>query len=481
MVPFALALAQLRPTYLSNGAIYLLSLLAGLFAQFKAFGPMALLLLGQTLSFYGLFLQVPRTIDGGNKVNPVLLRYAAALQAFFVLVFLVLQPSTPAQVVPCLALAFAAQLMKTWSVLFALRNGVAQPRELTDEERKLSLVHVPTALEFAAYVHFGGTALTSTFFEYKDFVDWAEGRGRYSTVPWGKKASLKAALERMAHGLLCLAIYVVAEYYLEFDVGFLGSREYITFGDDAWVPFWKRIGIFQTAMSTLRLLYYATWCFADASLIACGLSYDGSYKETPNNELHYRWYGIQNINIIDLEFARSPITMLKHWDISAKVWIRRHFLPNLSFLKIPLTAVPRNLLATLLLSFLHNFDLLSSLLFAIQLTGFCHLSHSFMQSKEFFSHPIVPFLLNYPTLLFMNFLAAQRHSQSVAGGFWTARSTFGAAVNEHRYFLLFVGGAALWQGAGVTDRLVGKGATGAQTEQKATPMTPAELKEKKDK
>jgi len=45
LLPFALALAQLRPTYLSSGAIYLLSLLVGLFAQFKAFGLMAALLL----------------------------------------------------------------------------------------------------------------------------------------------------------------------------------------------------------------------------------------------------------------------------------------------------------------------------------------------------------------------------------------------------------------------------------------------------
>ena len=276
----------------------------------------------------------------------------------------------------------------------------------------------------------------------------------------------------MAHGLLCLAIYVVAEYFLEFDIGLLGSREYITFGDEAWVPFWKRIGVFQTAMSALRLLYYATWCFTDAALIACGLSYDGSYKEASKNELQHRWYGIQNVNIIDLEFARSPISMLQHWDMSAKVWIRRHFKPQLAALKVPLTAVTANLLTTLLLSFLHNFDLLSSILFAVQLTGFCLLSHSFMQSKAFFSHPIVPFLLNYPTLLFMNFLAAQRYSPRVAGGFWAARSTFGAAVNEHRYFLLFVGGAALWSGAGVTEVLVGKGATA---------MTAAELKEKKEK
>ena len=60
----------------------------------------------------------------------------------------------------------------------------------------------------------------------------------------------------------------------------------------------------------------------------------------------------------------------------------------------------------------------------------------------------------------------------INASFWAARSTFGAAVNEQRYFLLFVGGAALWSGAGVTKMLVGKGATA---------MTAAELKEKKEK
>ena len=45
LLPFALALARLRPTYLSSGAIYLLSLLVGLFAQFKAVGLVAVVLL----------------------------------------------------------------------------------------------------------------------------------------------------------------------------------------------------------------------------------------------------------------------------------------------------------------------------------------------------------------------------------------------------------------------------------------------------
>ena len=171
-------------------------------------------------------------------------------------------------------------------MIVALRNGVIiSKKDISNEDLKRSLPFVPTLLEFASYIHFGGTSLVGTFFEIKDFTEWAECKGKFSTLPLDGFASIKQSVTRLSQGLLCLTIYVIGEYFLEFDIALLGSPNYVTFGDDAWVPFWKRIGIFQTAMSTLRLLYYSVWSFADVSLILSGLSYDGSYKETPKNYL----------------------------------------------------------------------------------------------------------------------------------------------------------------------------------------------------
>lgn len=129
-------------------------------------------------------------------------------------------------------------------------------------------------------------------------------------------------------------------------------------------------------MSAIRLLYYATWAFADASLIACGFAFGGKQEVTPpKKEPEYNWDGILNINIIDLEFARSPITMARHWDVSQKVWLKHYLKPFLQTtagaLTQNVTPFMINLVGTFFLSFLQNFCIPSSLLYSLQLTCFC--------------------------------------------------------------------------------------------------------------
>ena len=166
------------------------------------------------------------------------------------LLFWALVPDGAArEIISCTFLILSAHILKTWSFTTDFKNGVVTGVELLAQGkgRRGSLTHLPTLLEFASYLHFGGTALTSTFFEFGRYKEWLEGTGKYAAMPRssvGKYNQTKTALTRAAHGFLCLFLYTLAEYYLEFDDGMLGSEAFLTFGDDSWVPFWKRIGIF---------------------------------------------------------------------------------------------------------------------------------------------------------------------------------------------------------------------------------------------
>jgi hypothetical protein len=50
----------------------------------------------------------------------------------------------------------------------------------------------------------------------------------------------------------------------------------------------------------------------DSSLIACGISYNGSFKK--NGELIHKWDKLRSIYVYALETASSPVEMMKYWN-----------------------------------------------------------------------------------------------------------------------------------------------------------------------
>jgi hypothetical protein len=113
---------------------------------------------------------------------------------------------------------------------------------------------------------------------------------------------------------------------MEFDLFFKGREEYLAHGSDAYLPFWQRISYFQTAMTGMRLLYYTVWCFTEATMIGCGISYERSYKESAGlDKITHVWTRVQNVLIVDLEFAKSPMNMIPCWDIQTCYWVKEHF------------------------------------------------------------------------------------------------------------------------------------------------------------
>ena len=59
-------------------------------------------------------------------------------------------------------------------------------------------------------------------------------------------------------------------------------------------------------------MYYSPFCSMDSSLIACGISYNGSFKK--NGELIHKWDKLRSIYVYALETASSPVEMMKYWN-----------------------------------------------------------------------------------------------------------------------------------------------------------------------
>lgn len=123
-------------------------------------------------------------------------------------------------------------------------------------------------------------------------------------------------------------------------------------------------------------------------MIGCGISFDRAFRESAAfDTLSYSWTRIQNVLIIDLEFAKSPVMMLPCWDIQTCKWINEHFKDRIdNELKDylgPFKNLNKHLLGYLFVSLLFSFDLMH-FLYALQLHAFIELSKELYRRRESF-------------------------------------------------------------------------------------------------
>lgn len=157
---------------------------------------------------------------------------------------------------------------KLWGLAWAFKDGAELPQKLTEAQQERKVMYLPTLLEYFSFVCFCCGGIVGPFIEYSHFKDWIEVSGQYKNLP--RKGTLKPALIRITHGLLCLGLHIFIVLVLGYSVYFCGSQEYIKYGN-----LFSRTIYYFIAMSGQRFMYYTPWCFSDASIIACGIAWDG--------------------------------------------------------------------------------------------------------------------------------------------------------------------------------------------------------------
>ena len=74
---------------------------------------------------------------------------------------------------------------KLWGLAWALRDGYNHKQNLSESQRKLRVVELPTFVEFMGFVAFAPGCVVGPFIEYRDYIDYMERQGDYKDMPCG--------------------------------------------------------------------------------------------------------------------------------------------------------------------------------------------------------------------------------------------------------------------------------------------------------
>ena len=129
------------------------------------------------------------------------------------------------------------------------------------------------------------------FLEYKDYITFIELTDSYESLPRGF-ASYIPALTRLMHGIICIALHVAIAGVAGINVYFCGKPEFIEYK-----TIFHRLLYFYIAMFGQRMMYYALWCFQDASMIACGVGYNGM------KDKKHTWDKLLCIKVLEIELG----------------------------------------------------------------------------------------------------------------------------------------------------------------------------------
>ena len=171
---------------------------------------------------------------------------------------------------------------------------------------------MPTLFEYASYNHFSTGCIVGPYLEYVDYVNWINFAGKYADMPRGDFTTVVPCLTRMLHGFVCMFVHLFIVVVLGMPVEWVGEKEFVTYK-----TIFHRILYYNVSMYGMRLMYYSPWCLSDASMIGCGLAYDGKENGKPS------WEGIYNVKIIALETASSCIQMMAIWNHTVHLWLVR--------------------------------------------------------------------------------------------------------------------------------------------------------------
>ncbi|KAL1354948.1 hypothetical protein HN51_006987 [Arachis hypogaea] len=204
--------------------------------------------------------------------------------------------------------------LKVISCAFNYNDGLLKEEGLREAQKKNRLIKLPSLIEYIGYCLCCGTHFAGPVYEMKDYLDWAEGKGLWSTEAKGRSASpYGATLRAILQAGFCMALYLYLVPY--FPLSRFNDPIYQEWG------FWKRLGYQYMSGFTARWKYYFIWSISEATVIISGLGFSGWTESTPPKP---RWDRAKNVDIIGVEFAKSAVVLPLVWNIQVSTWLRHY-------------------------------------------------------------------------------------------------------------------------------------------------------------
>ena len=168
---------------------------------------------------------------------------------------------------------------------------------------------LPSALEMLGFTFFVPQFAVGVFFEYRDYLHWAENTAQYKNIPSPVLQSLKP----MVKGITCLAIYLVLDIYLPVNTVFTDEFGEFSFG--------YRLLYTQLCWYGKRCFYYTIFYFSTGHFIAIGLGYNGT-EEKDGKIVKHKWDRIIGCYVYGTETASSANNFMREWNYRVHTWIK---------------------------------------------------------------------------------------------------------------------------------------------------------------
>lgn len=134
---------------------------------------------------------------------------------------------------------------------------------LTNEQKSLRILRMPSFYEYIAYLQFLPSSVMGPGLDYSDYEIFINMEKQYANIP----NPTKAVLSNFASSMACLAMYLFV-YVKYFPVEFMTTSTYLTWSG------WKMFMYSFVSVTLIRFKYYFAWKLNSCSIDACGLSYE---------------------------------------------------------------------------------------------------------------------------------------------------------------------------------------------------------------
>lgn len=204
--------------------------------------------------------------------------------------------------------------LKVISCAYNYNDGLLPEEGLRESQKKNRLLRLPSLIEYIGYCLCCGSHFAGPVYEMKDYLEWTEGKGIWSSSGKGPSPSPHiAAVRALVQAAVCMGLYL----YLvpHFPLSRFSDPLYQEYG------FWKRLGYQYMSGFTARWKYYFIWSISEASIIISGLGFSGWTDSSPPKAL---WDRAKNVDILGVELAKSAVQLPIYWNIQVSTWLRHY-------------------------------------------------------------------------------------------------------------------------------------------------------------
>uniref|UniRef100_A0A669E615 Membrane bound O-acyltransferase domain containing 1 n=1 Tax=Oreochromis niloticus TaxID=8128 RepID=A0A669E615_ORENI len=201
---------------------------------------------------------------------------------------------------------------KLTTLAFQLHDGMCKKTEQLTQEQKLMAINVrPSFIEYLSYNLNFLSVLVGPCSNYKEYIDFIEGRHISTRL---KQHNLLSLQNAVCHKLVvcagCMLFFLTITRSLPIkynvDPDFVSQASFLT-----------RLTYAFFSIQAARPKFYFAWTLADAVNNAAGYGFLGMDEHGKPS-----WDLISNLNIIGIETATSFKTFIDNWNIQTGIWLK---------------------------------------------------------------------------------------------------------------------------------------------------------------